>query len=1245
LEVRLTPSINFAAQQTFAFGSSPRSVAVADFNGDGKPDMAVANAGETRVSVSLNTTPQGAATFSFAPLQTLPEQGWAVFVAAADFNGDGRPDLVVSDGGNLATVLLNTTAVGASTASFSAGRTFAVPSATAITVADFNGDGKPDFVVSDGPGNNSVSFFLNTTPAGSDTVSFVRQDYNVGNSGPLAVADINGDGKPDLIICGCSNNAVSVLLNITPAGSNTLSFSAPKTFASNAYFVTTGDLNGDGKPDIVVTNYSPYYGEVIVLLNTTPTGAAVPSFAAAQSFAVGQNPVPAVVADVNGDGRPDLVVGNSYFGTLSVLLNTAATGATTASFTTQQTYAVNNFVVGLLAADLNGDGRPDLAFANDQATTASVIADATAAGAPLASLAVQQTFAAGNSPRPVAVGDFNGDGRPDLVIPNGGDNDVSVLLNTTPTSMANPQVVTTGQGQAKAITLTGSALHNDPITFAISANPAHGTLSGFNASTGAVTYTPNAGYSGLDSFLFTTTDTTNNSTSPAAVVSINVLPPPTANVQSVATGQGQAKAITLTGSAPNGDAYTFAETVSPARGTLSGLNTTTGAVTYTPNAGYNGADSFQFTVTDSFDGLTSTAATVSVNVLPPPTANAQARIVGAGQATTITLTGTAPIGDGLSFAVTANPSNGTLSGLNSATGQVTYTPTAGYTGPDSFQFTVTDTATTLTSSAATVTLTVGVLPTANPQSVTTAQGQAKSITITGGAPNGDAYTFAVTLNPAHGALSGFNSTTGAVTYTPSAGYAGLDSFQFTVIDSANNLTSNPAIVSINVLGPPTANAQTVAIGEGLAKVVTLTGSAPVGDAYSFAVTANPAHGTLSGFNTTTGAVTYTPNAGYTGTDSFQFSVTDTVTNLTSSPATVSVNVLPPPTANPQSRTVGTGQGTSLTLTGTAPNGDGLSFAITANPSHGTLSGLNSATGQVTYTPSASYTGPDSFQFAVIDTSTGLASAAATFTLNVVLLPTANPQTLTVLRAQVIALSGSAPNNDPLTFAILNPPAHGTLSGFSATTGQVTYTPSGSYAGLDGFSFTVTDTVTGLTSASAAVHITVPVTPVGQFGSAGVWRFNRVANTWEQLTPANATKLAEDVQGNVTAEFPGSGLWRFAPVAGWTQISAANAALLVSDAQGDLTAEFPGYGLWQYSPAGNWKQLTTVDAALLAAGGAGAVVGDFMGYGVWEFNPVGGWRQINTVDASALAMDGRGDVVANYTDMGWPSSIPRPAGCN
>jgi hypothetical protein len=393
LEPRRTPAVSFDVQQDVASGLEVHSLAVADFNGDGKTDIAFADWGAKffvgpSVGVLLNTTPAGVSAASFAAAKTFAVGSNGslgpnpVFVAVGDFNGDGKPDLALANY-NLGTVsvLLNTTPAGASTPSFTAPQTFAAGSLpNFVVVADFNGDGKPDVAVSN-LGSNTVAVLLNTTTTGSSTVTFAaQQTFAVGPSPEaLAVADFNADGKPDL--------------------------------------VAVNSNNGGG-------------GTVSVLLNTTATGSLTPSFAAQQTFAVGTNPFSVAAADFNGDGKPDLAVGNTGGSSVSVLLNTTAGGALTASFAAQQTFAVGAYTNSLVAADFNGDGKPDIAGVGG--TGVSVLVNTTPALATTASF-FQQTSGT-SAYGTLAAGDFNGDGRPDLVASNGNEfqgGRVAVLLNTS----------------------------------------------------------------------------------------------------------------------------------------------------------------------------------------------------------------------------------------------------------------------------------------------------------------------------------------------------------------------------------------------------------------------------------------------------------------------------------------------------------------------------------------------------------------------------------------------------------------------------------------------------------------------------------------------------------------------------------------------------------------------------------------------------------------------------------------------
>jgi hypothetical protein len=185
---------------------------------------------------------------------------------------------------------------------------------------------------------------------------------------------------------------------------------------------------------------------------------------------------------------------------------------------------------------------------------------------------------------------------------------------------------------------------------------------------------------------------------------------------------------------------------------------------------------------------------------------------------------------------------------------------------------------------------------------------------------------------------------------------------------------------------------------------------------------------------------------------------------------------------------------------------------------------------------------------------------------------------------------------------------------------------------------VGNTVSVLLDTTSPFSATEPVV-VGQFGSEGVWQFNRFLGTWVQLTAANASHLAADSHGDVAGEFPGHGVWLYRPTTGWRQINGVDATLLAMDPLGDIAAEFPGYGVGEYLPASGWRSLTGANASLLAMDASGDVAGEFPGFGVWLFRPASGWTQINGTDATLLGIDALGDVVAEFRGVGVGEYLP------
>ena len=238
----------------------------------------------------------------------------------------------------------------------------------------------------------------------------VKLDFATGtNPRSVAIGDLNGDGKPDLVVANYVST-VSVLLGDGAGG-----FGAKTDFATGPgpISVAIGDLNGDGKPDLVVANTTS--NTVSVLLGNGAGG-----FGAKTDFATGSVPYSVAIGDLNGDGKPDLAVANDSK-TVSVLLGDGAGG-----FGARTDLATGGNPLSVAIGDLNGDGKLDLAVADFGSNTVLVLLGNGAGG-----FGAVSGFATGSGPYSVAIGDLNGDGKLDLAVANTFSNTVSVLLNTS----------------------------------------------------------------------------------------------------------------------------------------------------------------------------------------------------------------------------------------------------------------------------------------------------------------------------------------------------------------------------------------------------------------------------------------------------------------------------------------------------------------------------------------------------------------------------------------------------------------------------------------------------------------------------------------------------------------------------------------------------------------------------------------------------------------------------------------------
>ncbi len=452
-------NINFATKHNFAARAIPQSVAIGDLDGDGKPDLATANSADNTVSVLRNTSSIG--NISYATQLSFSTGSVPQSVAIGDLDGDGKPDLAIANqGDSTVSVLRNTSTSGsvnfATQLSFSTG-----VGSFSVAMGDIDGDGKPDLAIANS-GDDTVSVLRNTSTSGN--VNFATQlTFSVGSSPQsVVIGDIDGDGKPDLAIANSSDNTVSVLRNTST--SVNINFATQLTFSvgSSPQSVVIGDLDGDGKLDLAIANSGDFTNPstVSVLRNTSTSGNV--NFATQLTFATGVAPSSVAIGDLDGDGKPDLAIANSFNNTTSVLRNTSTSGSI--NFATQLTFSsFGSFSVAI--GDLDGDGKPDLATADSFNNTTSVLRNTSSSGN--INFATALPFSTGIGPTSVAIGDLDGDGKPDLAISNFGGlmapGTVSVLANTcmpsqastttTVSSSANPSVF----GQTVTFTATVSS--------------------------------------------------------------------------------------------------------------------------------------------------------------------------------------------------------------------------------------------------------------------------------------------------------------------------------------------------------------------------------------------------------------------------------------------------------------------------------------------------------------------------------------------------------------------------------------------------------------------------------------------------------------------------------------------------------------------------------------------------------------------------------------------------------------------
>ena len=345
----------------YATGFNTSAVAIGDLDGDGRADIAVASYGMNDASTGAVSVLRSLGDGRFAAAVNYPVFGMPEAIALGDVTGDGKPDLVVQDANRGAINLLRNDGRGG----FSGPGNFGTDRyPNDVAIADLNGDGRNDIATANGTG--TVSVLISAKP---DFAAHV--DYPVGKgTGSIVAADLNGDGRPDLAVAnwGIPGEAgnVAALWN---RGDGT--FDPAVTYSIGAHKLATGiaagDLDGDGRVDLAVVDYTSQY--LIVLSNLGNR-----SFAPNAEFFAGTEPIAVAIGDVDGMWGLDLVCANyvmSGNGTANVLINGG-----TGRFANPQLFGAGASPMDVAVGELNGDGRLDIVIANEVGASVSVLLSA-----------------------------------------------------------------------------------------------------------------------------------------------------------------------------------------------------------------------------------------------------------------------------------------------------------------------------------------------------------------------------------------------------------------------------------------------------------------------------------------------------------------------------------------------------------------------------------------------------------------------------------------------------------------------------------------------------------------------------------------------------------------------------------------------------------------------------------------------------------------------------------------------------
>ncbi len=640
----------------------------------------------------------------------------------------------------------------------------------------------------------------------------------------------------------------------------------------------------------------------------------------------------------------------------------------------------------------------------------------------------------------------------------------------------------------------------DPATVIVIEEPTHGSVV-VDKITGFITYTPEFAYYGNDLFVYEVCD--NDGLCDNATVSIKVIVPPIAKDDSAETKMDIPIdiAVLANDDSPGGtlDVISLKNLTSPSNGIIM-IDNVSGLVTYTPEFGYFGSDTFDYEICDT--SLYCDSASVFILVLTPPIVQDDASFTEINTPVDINVLDNDSDPDGYlvteSLTFKTEPNNGDVA-YDETSGVVTYTPITDYFGVDTFIYQICDNDNFCEEATVLVGIDALIPPIANDDLANTRFEMSVEINVLDNDEDSDGTlnpaSLIITETPDNGASSIID---GIVIYTPNSGHTGADNFIYKICD--NDGLCDTATVNINVNDPPVAIDDNSATKVNTPVEINILANDSDSDGSidqgSVIIIQNSDNGSIN-VNLSTGIVTYTPDVNFNGQDNFTYQVCDNDGDCDTANVliVISQNLIPPIVLNDFAITM-VNQPVEIDILDNDSDSDGTidqgSVLITNSPSHGQLT-IDPATGVVTYEPEDDFVGNDIFIYQVCDNDSLCASANVNITVNQAgaPIPTNDPPVAEddfaqTLRNNSIGIDVSLNDTDPddnldiTTIIITVPPGDGSLS-LDSITGMVIYTPTGGFVGQDTFLYEICDTEGLCDFATVVINVTssgsIPVVPV------------------------------------------------------------------------------------------------------------------------------------------------------------------------